>query len=368
MTKRLLVLPGDGIGPEVTSEAMRVLDYVCDTADVSYEAEYARFGGASIDEYGKPATDETLRLATDSDAVFLGAVGGPKWDDVAHHLRPERGLLALRAELGVFANLRPARFFKALSAASPLKPELTEDVDFVVVRELIGGIYFGEPRGYAEGDSRGVNTMTYTPAEVRRVGKVAFELAQRRGGKLHSVDKANVLEVMRLWRAVITDLSADYPDVEVEHLYVDNCAMQLVTWPKQFDVIVTGNLFGDILSDAAAALTGSLGMLPSASLGEGAGMYEPVHGSAPDIAGKGVANPLAAILSMGMLLESSFGRPDLGNAVSAAVDGALADGLRTRDLARTSTDGIELVGTTAMTDAVLAHLRAALEEGAEEAE
>ena len=362
---KLVLLPGDGIGPEVVSEGMRVLDTFRDAGLFDYEAVTADFGGASIDAHGVPLTTEVIELVKGADAVLLGAVGGPKWDDLDGSLRPERGLLQLRGELGVYANLRPARFFDALTAASPLRPELTAGVSFVTVRELIGGIYFGEPRGVEEvdGERRGYNTMAYKESEIRRIGRVAFEMAKGREGKLTSVDKANVLDVQRLWREVMTDLAKEYPEVELSHMYVDNCAMQLVTNPGQFDVLVTGNIFGDILSDASAAMTGSLGMLPSASVGEGSGLYEPVHGSAPDIAGQGKANPLATILSVAMLLDHSANEPELARMVEAAVDQVLAEGLRTGDIA---SEGDEVIGTKAMGDAVVAALgqQLAVKQGA----
>ncbi|MGM0577809.1 MAG: 3-isopropylmalate dehydrogenase [Myxococcota bacterium] len=362
----LLVLPGDGIGPEVTEEALLVLERACAHAGVSVTREEAAFGGASLDAHGEPVTEQVLEKARAADAVLLGAVGGPKWDDLPSERRPERGLLRLRATLEVFANLRPARFFEALAGASPLRPELTRGVELLVVRELIGGIYFGEPRGIdasgpGGGPRRGVNTMVYDADEIRRIGRVAFEIARARSGRLTSVDKANVLEVMALWREVMTDLGeAEYPDVALEHLYVDNCAMQLVRDPRQFDVIVTGNLFGDIVSDEAAALTGSLGMLPSASLGQASALYEPVHGSAPDIAGKGAANPLAMILSVAMLLEHTLKRSDLARAVEASAEAALESGLRTADLA-SGAEGERVVGTREMGAAVLAALEGHLE-------
>ena len=351
MSLRILWLPGDGIGPEVTHAARAVIDAVCDAADLPCQHDEALIGGAALDACGDPAPADVIDRALASDAVFLGAVGGPAWDALPPTQRPERGLLRLRAALGVYANLRPATFFAPLAAASPLRAELTRGVDFVVVRELIGGIYFGEPRGHRD-DGRTVNTMAYSRAEIERVARVAFETARRRRGHLTSVDKANVLETMQLWRAVVTELHRDYPDVTLEHMYVDNAAMQLVTRPSRFDVIVTGNLFGDILSDAAAALTGSLGMLPSASLGDGPGLFEPIHGSAPDIAGRGIANPLAAILSAGLLLTHAAGRPDLGARIEQAVHAVLEAGHRTADLGAS-----EPLSTQQMTDQVLRHLQ-----------
>ncbi len=348
-TLKLAVLDGDGIGPEVTEEALKVLDVLAHETDFSFEYERADFGGAAIDSSGNPFPDSCERLVKASDAVLLGAVGGPKWDALTGNQRPERGLLNLRGSLGVYANLRPARFFDSLCSASPLRADLTADVDFVTVRELIGGIYFGEPRGITEGpDGRvGQNTMIYSESEILRIGRVAFETAMGRKKKLLSVDKANVLEVQRLWREVMTELGKEYPEVELTHMYVDNCAMQMVTNPAQFDVLVTGNIFGDILSDASAALTGSLGMLPSASLGDGPGLFEPVHGTAPDIAGQGKANPLATILSVSMLLKHAAKRPDLSSLVDDAVDAVLAQGLRTGDIA-TGEGHERMVGTEEM--------------------
>ncbi len=348
-TLKLAVLDGDGIGPEVTEEALKVLDTLAHETDFSFEYERADFGGAAIDSAGNPFPDSCERLVKASDAVLLGAVGGPKWDALTGNQRPERGLLNLRGSLGVYANLRPARFFDSLSSASPLRSDLTSDVDFVTVRELIGGIYFGEPRGIRETPEGrvGQNTMVYSESEILRIGRVAFETAMGRQKKLLSVDKANVLEVQRLWREVMTELGKEYPEVELSHMYVDNCAMQMVTNPAQFDVLVTGNIFGDILSDASAALTGSLGMLPSASLGDGPGLFEPVHGTAPDIAGQGKANPLATILSVSMLLKHAAKRPELATLVEDAVDAVLAQGLRTGDIA-TGEGHERMVGTEEM--------------------
>jgi 3-isopropylmalate dehydrogenase len=356
---RLLVLDGDGIGPEVNAQALRVLREVGAHAGLSIEAEHAAFGGASLDAYGLPVTDATIALAKAADAVLLGAVGGPKWDDVAPHLRAERGLLRLRSELGVFANLRPAKFSAAIEAASPLRPERARGADFVIVRELCGGIYFGEPRAIdtVNGERRGYNTMVYTESEIVRVARVAFETARLRNKRLTSVDKANVLEVSRLWREVVTDLhKREYTDITLDHQYVDSYAMKMVANPRDADVVVTGNLFGDILSDLAAALSGSLGMLPSASLGEGPGLYEPVHGSAPDIAGQAKANPLGAILSSALLLEHTAKRPDLAKVVNDAVQGALDAGLRTGDIAWGDA-GTRRVNTVEMGDAIVANIR-----------
>jgi 3-isopropylmalate dehydrogenase len=351
----VLVLAGDGIGPEVTAEALSVLELACKLGGIALSLEHADFGGVSIDKHGTPITGAVLERARAVDAVLLGACGGPKWDSLPTAQRPEKGLLALREHMGVFANLRPAKLFRALSDASPLKAERANNFDFVVVRELVGGLYFGKPR-FIEGEKgkrRGVNTLTYTEDEIRRIGRVAFETARLRRKKLTSVDKANVLELMGLWREVMTELGKEYPDVALDHLYVDNAAMQLVLRPSDFDVLVTENMFGDILSDLAAATTGSIGLLPSAALGEGRALYEPIHGSAPDIAGQGKANPLAAILTVAMLLEHSAKRPDLAGAVSSAVEAVLDAGLRTGDIAR---KGEAVIGTKAMGAAVLAQL------------
>ena len=351
-TFKILAIGGDGIGPEVTDAALSVLHRAAERGGISLEVERALLGGVSLDACGVPAHDDVLAQAASSDDGVLGAVGGPRWDELPSELRPEKGLLQLRKALGVYANLRPARFFDALVDASPLRRERVEGADFLVVRELLGGIYFGEPRGIRgrKGSRVGLNTMVYDEAGIRRVGKVAFEAAQGRDGRLMSIDKANVLEVGALWRKVISQMGAEeYPNVELTHMYVDAAAMVLVTRPRELDVMVAGNLFGDILSDEAAALTGSLGMLPSASLGEGPGLYEPVHGSAPDIAGQGIANPLATILSMAMLARHSMDRPDLADAIDGAVQDTLADGWRTPDLGGS-------VGTEAMTSAVLCQL------------
>lgn len=358
MTKKILVLPGDGIGPEIVAEAMKVLNVFADEGSFAMEAEYAHIGGAGYDAEGKPYPETTQQLAKAADAILLGAVGGPKYDTLDRPLRPERGLLAIRADLGLYANLRPAILYEELASASSLKPELVANLDIMIVRELTGDIYFGQPRGIEtlpSGERRGFNTMVYTESEIERIGRTAFDTAMKRSKKLCSVDKANVLEATELWREVMIRISKDYPDVELSHMYVDNAAMQLVRAPKQFDVMVTGNIFGDILSDAAAMLTGSIGMLPSASLNKsGVGMYEPIHGSAPDIAGKGIANPLATILSVAMLLRYSLNQPELAARVEAAVKKVLAQGFRTGDI---YTEGCEKVGTAAMGDAVVAALR-----------
>ena len=347
----LLLLPGDGIGPEVCAEVRRVAAAL--TPDL--KVEEALYGGASYDVHGTPLTDEVRDQAIASDAVLMGAVGGPKWANAPRHLRPEAGLLNLRKAMDVFANLRPAYCFEALAGASSLKPELVSGLDILFVRELVGGVYFGQPRGIedlADGQKKGFDTQVYTTSEIERVGRVAFELARGRTNKVHSAEKSNVMESGLLWKQVMTDLHArEYPDVQLEHILADNCAMQLVRAPKQFDVIVTDNLFGDILSDAAAMLTGSLGMLPSAALGAPGkpGLYEPIHGSAPDIAGKGLANPLAAILSFEMALRWSLKQTEAADALLAAVKAALDNGARTRDLGGSLT-------TTQMGDAVLAAL------------
>jgi 3-isopropylmalate dehydrogenase len=347
----LLLLPGDGIGPEVTAEVRRVAEVL--TPEIKLEERL--FGGVSFDTHGTPLSDETKALALASDAVLMGAVGGPRWADAPRALRPEAGLLALRAAMQVFANLRPALCFPALADASTLKREVVEGLDIMIVRELTGGVYFGQPRGVetlADGSKRGVDTQVYTTAEIERVSRVAFNLAKGRRNKVTSAEKSNVMETGWLWREVVTALHArEFPEVQLEHMLADNAAMQLVKNPRQFDVIVTDNLFGDILSDEAAQLTGSLGMLPSAAIGvPGApGLYEPIHGSAPDIASQGIANPLAAILSFAMALRWSLSAPAKADALEAAVARALASGARTRDL------GGDLT-TTQMGDAVLAAL------------
>ena len=334
--KKVLVLPGDGIGQEVVNPAVEVMQVAAQQQGVTIDVEEALVGGAAIDDCGSPLPESTLAKAKAADAVLLGGVGGPKWDDLPTAQRPEKGLLGLRQELGLFANLRPALLASSLAGASSLKPELVSDLDILIVRELTGGIYFGEPRGVETRDNErvGFNTLVYAEHEIERIARVSFDLASKRNGRLCSVDKANVLEVSQLWREVVTSLASDYPDVELSHMYVDNAAMQLVRAPKQFDVIVTGNMFGDILSDVAAMLTCSLGMLPSASLSaSGAGMYEPVHGTAPDIAGQDKANPLATILSVGMLFRYSLDMPEAADNVDRAVAKVLADGHRTADIA-----------------------------------
>ena len=331
--KTILLLPGDGIGPEVCKEAKAVLKLVNEIYSLNFSFKEALVGGSAYEVTGEPLPQDTLKAAHESDAILLGAVGGPKWDKLDYQYRPERALLGLRSELDLFANLRPAILSKYLTSSSSLKANIVENLDLLIVRELTGGIYFGEPRGRTEGKKEAFNTMIYNQEEIERIGRVAFEAAQKRSKTLCSVDKANVLEVSVLWREVISELSKDYPDVKLSHMLVDNAAMQLVREPKQFDVIVTGNLFGDILSDIAAMMTGSIGMLPSASLNsENKGMYEPVHGSAPDIAGKDLANPLAIILSAAMMLRYSFGLDEPAKQIEIAIDKTLEEGFRTHDL------------------------------------
>ena len=352
MSFRVAVLPGDGIGPEVVAQGVAVLRKAAAMAEVGIELQWGIAGGCAIDATGDPLPDVTLQLCGESDAILFGAVGGPTWDNIAPEIRPERGLLRLRQELGLFANLRPAKVFGPLVEASPLKRELVEGLDLVTVRELTGDIYYGEPRGIttiAAGE-RSINTMVYTTAEIDRIVRLAFEIARQRAGRLTSVDKANVLETSRLWRKVVEQVAKDFPDVAYEHMYVDNAAMQLVRAPKQFDVIVTGNLFGDILSDEAAMVTGSIGLAASASLGDRTALYEPVHGSAPDIAGAGVANPLATILSVAMLFKYTFKLDALAERIEAAVEQVLAQGYRTRDI---QSPGTTLVGTAQMGTFVL---------------
>ena len=330
---KVLVLPGDGIGPEVCHEATRVLSHINKSHDLGISINECSVGGGAYEDFGTPLPDQTLSEAKLSDAILLGAVGGPIWDNLSYELRPERALLGLRSELDLFANLRPAILSKHLSESSSLKTEKVQDLDLLIVRELTGGIYFGEPRGRTDDGESGFNTMIYSKKEIERIGKSAFDAAMKRDRRLCSVDKANVLEVSVLWREVMTDLSKEYPEVELSHMLVDNAAMQLVRDPKQFDVMVTGNLFGDILSDIAAMLTGSIGMLPSASLdSNNKGMYEPVHGSAPDIAGKGLANPIAAIQSVAMMMRYSFNFNEAATSIENAIESVLSDGYRTHDL------------------------------------
>jgi 3-isopropylmalate dehydrogenase len=356
--KTIAILPGDGIGPEIIAEAIKVLEVLQQDFGLDVQLEQALVGGAAIDATGQPLPAETLTLAKQADAVLLGAVGGYKWEQLDIAIRPEKGLLGLRSELELFANLRPALLFPELASASTLKAEVVNNLDLLIVRELTGGIYFGEPRGVRtldNGERQGFNTLVYTETEIERIARVAFESAEKRHKRLCSVDKANVLESTELWREVVTTVSKDYPDVELSHMYVDNAAMQLVREPKQFDVIVTTNMFGDILSDLASQLTGSIGMLPSASLdANNKGMYEPIHGSAPDIAGNNVANPLATILSVAMLLRYSFNNETFAEAIENAVSKVLQDGLRTQDIASENT---KLVTTSEMGDAVVAAIK-----------
>lgn len=355
MNKTITVIPGDGIGPEVTSGAVSVLTCIAEKFGHTFRFRTARAGGAALDAEGVPLPEETLSLARSGDAVLLGAVGGPKWDSHPQHLRPERALLGLRKELGLYANLRPATIYPSLVDASTLKRDVVIGTDMIVVRELTGGLYFGTPSGFEQrnGETVGFNTMIYSEFEVRRIAETALRIARKRKKKMCSVDKANVLETSQLWRRVVIETAAHFPDVELTHLYVDNCAMQLIRDPTQFDVIVTENLFGDILSDEAAMLTGSIGMLASASLGGSVAMYEPVHGSAPDIAGQNKANPIAAIASAAMLLEYSFGLTAEAHAVEHAIATVLEKGFRTGDIL---TEGKHRVGTNEMTQTIIDHI------------
>jgi len=353
---RIAVLKGDGIGPEIVDATLEVLNAVGEIFDTEFEYAEGLIGGIAIDETGDPLPEETLKLCKESDAVLLGAVGGPKWDDLPTNKRPEKGLLRIRKELDLYANLRPAKVWEPLIDSSPLRPEVVRGTDMLVVRELTSGIYYGEPRGIFEENGKrvGVNTMKYSEDEIRRVVRKAFEIALKRKKKLTSVDKANVLEVSGLWREVVEEESKNFPEVKLEHLYVDNCAMQIVRRPSTFDVIVTGNIFGDILSDEAGVVVGSLGMLPSASVGDRYALYEPVHGSAPDIAGKGVANPIATILSAAMMLKYSFGMDDAADLVERSVEETLKEGYRTPDI---YSEGCKKVGTEEMTGKIIENLR-----------
>lgn len=358
MTKKIAVLPGDGIGQEIVAEAVKVLGVLNSDFGLDIEMEEGLVGGAAFDATGTPLPDETLALCRGSDSILLGAVGGYKWESLDIAVRPEKGLLGLRAGLDLFANLRPAILYPQLASASTLNPEVVSGLDLMIVRELTGGIYFGQPRGIRtleNGEREGYNTLVYKESEVSRIARVAFDIAMKRGKRLCSVDKANVLECTELWREVMIDEAKNYPEIELSHMYVDNAAMQLVRAPKQFDVMVTTNMFGDILSDCAAMLTGSIGMLPSASLdANGKGMYEPIHGSAPDIAGQNIANPLATILSVSMMLRYSLDLADMADRIEAAVNRVLDDGKRTADI---YTDGDTKVSTSEMGDAVVAALR-----------
>jgi len=357
MTKKVLVLPGDGIGPEIVAEAVKVLAALQADHGLEIELEHALVGGAAYDAVGSPLPDETLEKARGCDAILLGAVGGHKWESLDIAVRPEKGLLGLRANLELFSNLRPAILYPQLADASTLKPEVVSGLDIMIVRELTGGIYFGQPRGIRtleNGEKQGFNTLIYKESEIERIGRSAFEIAMKRDKRVCSVDKANVLECTELWREVMERVAKEYPEIELSHMYVDNAAMQLVRAPKQFDVMVTTNMFGDILSDCAAMLTGSIGMLPSASLDANAkGMYEPIHGSAPDIAGQAVANPIATILSVAMLLRYSLNQVAMADRIEAAVNSVLDEGLRTADI---YTEGSRKVSTSEMGDAIVAAL------------
>ncbi len=357
MSHKILVLPGDGIGPEIIAEAIKVLDVFRQEGSLVAEYEYAHLGGAGYDAAGHPYPEQTRTIAKQSDAILLGAVGGPQYDTLPRDLRPERGLLSIRTDLGLFANLRPAILYDELADASTLKNEVVAGLDLMIVRELNSGIYFGQPRGIRvleNGERQGYNSATYTESQIERIARVGFETAMKRNRRLCSVDKYNVLEVCELWREIVCKVGEEFPEVELSHMYVDNAAMQLIRAPKQFDVIVTSNMFGDILSDEAAMLTGSIGMLPSASLNASSvGMYEPSHGSAPDIAGQGIANPLATILSAAMMLRYSLQQPALAERIEMAVKAVLKQGLRTGDI---YTEGCQKVGTAQMGDAVVAAL------------
>jgi len=355
VTGKILVLPGDGIGPEIIAEAVKVIQALNNRHHLDLEIVQGLIGGSAYESTGTPLPDSTLETALDCDAVLLGAVGGPKWESIERVNRPERGLLAIRAGMGLYANLRPARLYPSLAEASTLRAEVVADLDILIVRELTGGIYFGQPRGIrktAEGLREGYNTLVYNEAEIRRIAEMAFQVAGKRNGRVCSVDKANVLEATELWREIVTEVSADYPEITLQHMYVDNAAMQLVRDPRQFDVIVTTNMFGDILSDLASMLTGSIGMLPSASINASRqGLYEPIHGSAPDIAGQNKANPLATILSLAMLFRYSLEQDEVANRIEKTVQSVLNDGLRTADIHKS---GMRLVSTSEMGDAVVA--------------
>ena len=353
---RIAVLPGDGIGQEVVKEAIKVLDVLSGILGRRFEHREGLVGGAAVDAVGEPLPQETIRLCLESDAVLFGAVGGGKWESLEYSRRPERAILGLRQQLGLYANLRPAKLFSPLIDASPLKAEVIRDLDLVVLRELLGDVYYGKPRGL-EATSQGrraFNTMAYTAEEIERIAIVAFDIARKRRKRVTSVDKANVLETSELWREVVSEVGRGYPDVKLDHLYVDNCAMQLIRNPREFDVIVTANMFGDILSDEAAMLTGSIGMLPSASLGGKVALYEPIHGSAPDIAGQKKANPIAMILSLAMMLQYSFDLPEAAQRVERAIVLVLAEGYRTEDIRQ---EGTRVVGTQEMGDQIVRHLR-----------
>jgi len=355
---KILILPGDGIGKEIVAQAVKVIDSLNANHDMGMSLVEGLIGGVAYDETGSPLPEETINSAKSCDSILLGAVGGPKWESLERDLRPERGLLGIRAELDLFANLRPAILYPQLANASSLKTEIVSGLDLMIVRELVGGIYFGDPRGVEvrDGERFGINSATYYESEIARIGHSAFQIAQKRGKRVCSVDKANVLEVCELWREVMEEVSRDYPDVALSHMYVDNAAMQLVRDPKQFDVMVTSNLFGDVLSDCAAMLTGSIGMLPSASLDKNNfGMYEPIHGSAPDIAGRDIANPLATILSVSMMLRYSLDQGEFADKINSAVSKVLDKGYRTSDIA---TDGDKVVGTEEMGDLIVKAIEA----------
>ena len=355
---KILILPGDGIGKEIVAQAVKVIDSLNANHDMGISLVEGLIGGVAYEETGSPLPEETINSAKSCDSILLGAVGGPKWESLERNLRPERGLLGIRAELDLFANLRPAILYPQLANASSLKTEIVSGLDLMIVRELVGGIYFGEPRGVEvrDGERFGINSATYYESEIARIGHSAFQIAQKRGKRVCSVDKANVLEVCELWREVMEEVSRDYPDVALSHMYVDNAAMQLVRDPKQFDVMVTSNLFGDVLSDCAAMLTGSIGMLPSASLNKNNyGMYEPIHGSAPDISGKDIANPLATILSVSMMLRYSLDQEELADKINSAVSEVLDQGYRTSDI---SSEGDKIVGTEEMGDLIVKAIEA----------
>ena len=358
MSSKIAIIPGDGIGPEIMVQAKRVVDFLCQSAGLNLECEYAQLGGCAYEETGNPLPESTLQLAKESDAILFGAAGGPEWDNLPRELKPETALLRLRSELDVFANLRPAILFSALASASTLKDEVVAGLDMMIVRELTGGIYFGTPRGVETMDSgkrKGINTLVYEEGEIERIAHVAFQIARQRNRRVCSVDKANVLETTAFWREVVTSVGESYPDIELSHLLVDNAAMQLVREPKQFDVIVSTNMFGDILSDIAAMLTGSIGMLPSASLdAKQKGLYEPVHGTAPDIAGKNMANPTALILSLAMLLRYTLNEAEVANKVESAVEQVIENGLRTPDI---YIEGTVKAGTKEMGTAILNELQ-----------
>ncbi len=356
---KLALFAGDGIGTEVAGEAVNVLKFLFDSNAVRYEIEEDLVGGASYDEYKKPITEKALKLAKEADAVIFGAVGGPKWESLPIELRPEKALLTLRYDLELYANLRPAKIYDELIDASPLKKDVVQGTDMMIVRELTGGIYFGQPRGVfdlEDGQKKGINTLVYTTKEIERIAKIAFEISRKRRKKVLSVDKANVLECTELWRNVVAEVAKEYPDVELTNMYVDNCSMQLIRQPKSFDVIVTTNMFGDILSDESSMVAGSIGMLPSASLNGKKGMYEPIHGSAPDIAGQNKANPIAAILSVAMMLRYSFDMDNLAEKIEIAVGKVIKNGYRTADI-YSNAAGTKLVGTKEMGRAVIEELK-----------